>query len=42
MNTPAALRATPSRGRHWPSGKAGPAVALGWDTALRLGHKAPT
>ncbi|UCU93032.1 DUF58 domain-containing protein [Hydrogenophaga taeniospiralis] len=28
-HTPAALRATPSRGRHQPSGKAGPAVSLG-------------
>ena len=27
LNTPAALRATPSRGRHQPSGKAGPAVS---------------
>ena len=28
LNTPAALRATPSRGRHQPSGEAGPAVSL--------------
>ncbi|MFP8779157.1 DUF58 domain-containing protein [Hydrogenophaga sp. RWCD_12] len=27
LNTPVALRATPSRGRHQPSGKAGPAVS---------------
>jgi uncharacterized protein (DUF58 family) len=29
IGTPAALRATPSRGRHQPSGKAGPAVSPG-------------
>ena len=28
LNTPAALRTPPSRGRHQPSGKAGPAVSL--------------
>ena len=66
MNTPTALRATPSRGpmaaapnlpvpawtargslacgeaaackARWPSGKAGPAAALGLGTSLRLGH----
>ena len=42
MNTPAALRETPSRGRRWPSGlslsKGGPAAALGSGTSLRLGH----